>query len=429
MRAGVYLAMRCLLSPGDVVLTTYPAYQSLYEVAASLGCSIRHWEPAATPPGADGRPGGFAFDVKHAAVRGVRALRAFARDGWCWLGLAHDPLHVARVRAVHRRLLLLLLECAQALIRPGVKLVVVNFPHNPTGATLSRSDFAALIELCRAAGCHLFSDESVCWACTLHARMQRSHSTLPHTQNACILTHAPPVLAAVYRLSEPEAPLPSAADLYDKAVALWGLSKSWGLPGLRLGWLASKDAELLQAVLANKDFTTICQPGPSEVGGATAAATAACSPRLQRMLPWHAAADEQTCALRHRLSRTPDQVLALAAVRATPLLTGRCRDIIATNLALADAFFGGRWAGVFEWLPPRAGPVAFPRVKTGEPVDAWCEALVAEAGVLLLPASVYDHEPSRAAGHFRIGLGRSNFSECLRQLDAWLVKRYGEPAP
>ncbi|KAF6250599.1 aminotransferase, classes I and II [Scenedesmus sp. NREL 46B-D3] len=231
------------------------------------------------------------------------------------------------------------------LIQPGTKLVVVNFPHNPTGATLSPDDWQALIARCRQVGAWLFSDE-------------------------------------MYRYTElpPSGPLPSAVDCYERAVSLCGLSKSWGLPGLRLGWIACQDQQLLHNVLALKDYTTICSPGPSEV-------------------------------------------LALAAVRATRQLTQRCRDIIAANLVAADAFFA-RWTDIFEWHQPQGGPVAFPRLRTGEDVEQWCQRVVTECGVLLLPASVYDHEASVRRGHFRLGLGRQNMPQCLQQLDAWLLKKY-----
>lgn len=63
--AGIYVTMRCLLRPGDVVLTTFPAYQSLYEVAHSLGCSVSHWEPKPSAPAAEAGDnlGRLAFDV------------------------------------------------------------------------------------------------------------------------------------------------------------------------------------------------------------------------------------------------------------------------------------------------------------------------------------------------------------------------------
>ncbi len=58
---------------------------------------------------------------------------------------------------------------------------------------------------------------------------------------------------------DPSNRLPAAADMYTKAISLCGVSKSWGLPGLRIGWLASKDAQLLDRVAELKDYTTICR--------------------------------------------------------------------------------------------------------------------------------------------------------------------------
>lgn len=290
---GVFLGMQALLQPGDTVVATFPAYQSLTELAEAAGARVVAWKPAPSPSGR------LEFN----------------------------------------------LATAKELIVPGVKLVVVNFPHNPTGAVLSSGDWQALLDHVASVGAWLFSDEM--------------YRFLEHTSD------------------QP----PSAADRYAKAISLCGLSKSWGLPGLRLGWLACQDAELIQQVLMLKDYTTICSPATSEV-------------------------------------------LALAAVRATPQLTQRCRDIIAANVEVADGFFA-RWPATFEWHRPLGGPIAFPRLKTGEAIEAWCDRVVTECGVLLLPATVYFHEPSIAAGRFRLGLGRKDLPGCLRVLDAWLVKHYG----
>ena len=114
------------------------------------------------------------------------------------------------------------------------------------------------------------------------------------------------------------------------------------------------------------------------------------------------------------------QVLALMAVRATATLTQRSKDIIAKNLTLAEQFFK-KWSSVFEWIPPQGSPICFPRVKSpGVDIAEWCEKCVDACGVLLLPASVYEHEASSKAGHFRFSLGRENMRECLDVLDTYL---------
>ncbi|GFR48240.1 hypothetical protein Agub_g10102, partial [Astrephomene gubernaculifera] len=229
----IYLAMGALLQPGDHVVVTYPGYQSLFQVAASMGCEVELWEAELRGNGSAG------FDV--------------------------------------RRL--------QSLLRPSTRLLVVNFPHNPTGFLPSVTEWRQLVAACKAVGCHLFSDE-------------------------------------MYRLMEldPASRLPSAVDLYDKAITLSGLSKAFGLPGLRIGWLAVRPAlqqQLLDRVAQLKDYTTICNSAPSEV-------------------------------------------LGLMALRAREHILARNMALIRANLAVLAAFMR-EFGDTFAYCPPAAGSVAFPR--------------------------------------------------------------------
>ncbi|KIZ07359.1 aminotransferase, classes I and II [Monoraphidium neglectum] len=333
---GVYLTMQALLKPGDRVVCAYPAYQSLYELALSRGCTLDFWEPSW-----DAAAGKLRFDPSR--------LEELVSGGG-GAGGGDSAMSDGGGAA----------EVGEAVKRP--RLVVVNWPHNPTGATLSRADQGRVVEACRAAGSYLFSDE-------------------------------------MYWRSEPDESvrLPPAVTLYDKAITLCGLSKSWCLPGLRIGWVASQDAALLERVAALKDYTTICSSAPSEV-------------------------------------------LALIAVKATEHITKRARGIVAENTAEAAAFFG-RWEHVFDWAPPDAGPIAFPRragsagramrrrtagvLTKARGIDDFCQRLVDEAGVLLLPASVYDHQPSTDRGHFRFGLGRLSNLDALRHFEAFLMRHFG----
>lgn len=108
--------------------------------------------------------------------------------------------------------------------------MIVNFPHNPTGALLSHTDWQHLCGCCKAHGAYLFSDE-----------MYRG------------LEH------------DAAAKLPAAADSYELGISLCGMSKAFSMPGLRIGWVATQDADLLQQILQLKDYTTICSSAPSEV--------------------------------------------------------------------------------------------------------------------------------------------------------------------
>jgi aspartate/methionine/tyrosine aminotransferase len=157
-------------------------------------------------------------------------------------------------------------------------------------------------------------------------------------------------------------------------VSLGSISKSYGLPGLRLGWLVTRDAAIREAIMRMKDYTTICSSAPSEV-------------------------------------------LTALALRNRQVLLDRNLELVARNLPLLDGFFE-RHADTFEWIRPTASPIGFPRVKGVADVDEMC-ARLADLGVLLLPGSVYD-EP----GHVRVGFGRANLPDALALLEAGL----GAPA-
>jgi aspartate/methionine/tyrosine aminotransferase len=240
------------------------------------------------------------------------------------------PLHEVRGWALD-------LDELAAAVTSRTKLIYVNFPHNPTGTVMTAADQRRLIELADSCGAYLFSDE-------------------------------------VYRGLEfdPADRLPPAADLYPRAISLGGLSKAYGLPGVRLGWIACQDAELYRRLLAAKDFTTICAAAPSEV-------------------------------------------LALIAVRAADRLIARSLDRITRNLTLADEFFAQR-PDVVRWVRPRATSVGFPELLLDQLVDDFCSRLVTETGVLLVPGSMFESETN----HFRMGLGRANLPAGLGALGRFL---------
>ena len=114
------------------------------------------------------------------------------------------------------------------------------------------------------------------------------------------------------------------------------MSKTYGLAGLRIGWVASHNAEIVQKMAALKDYTTICNSASSEF--------------LAEL------------GLRHRQA-----------------LAGRNLGIVLSNLEILDGFFE-RWGRLFEWERPVAGPIAFPRAYKGGDVEEFCRRAVTEAG-------------------------------------------------
>lgn len=239
------------------------------------------------------------------------------------------------------------LDAVRAALRPNTKLISINFPNNPTGAIPSQETFAALVELCREHGIWLFSDE-------------------------------------VYRLIEhrPDARVPQVADVYERGISLNVMSKSYGLPGLRIGWLACQDRAFLGSCERYKHYLSICNSAPSEI-------------------------------------------LAEIALKAREAIVGRNRDIAHHNLGLLDSFFAD-FPGLFDWRRPDGSCVAFIRYKGADGVERFTERLVEETGVLLLPSSIYHSELGPVPqDHFRIGFGRSNLAEGLAVLREWLMRNRG----
>ena len=225
----------------------------------------------------------------------------------------------------------------ESLIRPNTRAIYINSPHNPTGLLMPADIFRGVLDLAARHDIYVFSDE-------------------------------------VYRELEhdPTTRLPAACDLYDRALSLGSVSKTYGLPGLRLGWLACRDTAFLQKIISFKHYTTICASAPSEFLTAL--------------------------AMRHRQK-----------------FIDRNLQIVLRNLRRLSAFFS-QHSELFGWTPPNASTIGFAQFKPQKDVQEFCDQLVHEAGVLLLPGTVYD-EPH----HIRFGYGRRNMPEALAQLESWLA--------
>lgn len=281
---GIYIALNTILEPGDHVICTFPGYQSLYQVAESLGCEVTRWTP----------------EEEH---------------GWRF-----NP------------------DFLEQNLRPETKLLVVNFPHNPTGYLPSREDYERIVEFAKDHRLYLFSDE-------------------------------------MYRLLEfnPGDRLPAACDLYENAVSLFGMSKTFGLAGIRIGWLATHNVDLYRHMAAFKDYTTICSSAPSEI-------------------------------------------LAIIGLQNKAAIIQRHLERIDRNLRSLDDFFT-RYASRFAWVRPRAGTICFPRLLGELDVPTFCQEVITKGNIMLLPSSVFEY----GNRHFRIGFGRKNMPEALGRLEAFLA--------
>ena len=284
---AIFIFMNVILERGDHIIVHDPCYQSLRDVATSIGCKITKWT-----------------GQEH--------------DGW--------ELDI---------------EFLKSKITPDTKAIIFNCPHNPTGYLMNREKLMDIVEIARKHGLYLFSDE-------------------------------------VYRELEynEDDRLPAACDVYERAVSLGVMSKTYGLAGLRIGWIATKDEELYRKLAAFKDYTSICNSAPSEF--------------------------LSTVALRHRHR-----------------LVQKNRNIIFHNLYELNRFFS-QYHHLFRWVAPKAGPIGFPKLKIDRDVEAFCLDVAEKKGVLLLPGNYYDF----GHHHFRIGFGRKNMSEALEKLEQYLQEQH-----
>lgn len=282
---GIFIAMNVLLKPKDHIITTFPGYQSLYEIASSIGCQVSKWVP----------------DIEQGIHFSLKELKQ--------------------------------------LIRKNTKLIVINFPHNPTGALISQTELEELISLADEKGIWVFSDE-------------------------------------MYRFTEQNQAdqLPSVCEKYPRSISLSGLSKSFSLPGLRVGWLVSADLSMIEKISVLKDYTTICGAAPSEI-------------------------------------------LAIIALRARDEILARNKIIISKNLAILELFFE-KHKSIFSWHRPIGSTVCFPKLLLDVSIDHFCDLLMEKEGVMLLPASALGFP----GNYFRLGFGRKNMPEVLTKLSGFLDK-------
>lgn len=288
---GIFIAMNTLLDAGDHVVAIFPSYQSLYEVGRAVGCELTFWQPEQTDTG-------WSFDI--------------------------DKL--------------------ENMIQPNTKMLVVNFPHNPTGYLPTQEEYNRIVEIARQHDLILFSDE-------------------------------------IYRFSEhdPKLRLTSGCEIYDKAVVLGGLSKSFGLAGLRVGWLGTQNASFMKKFLDFKFYTTICSSAPSEI-------------------------------------------LAIIALENHQTLASRNIEIVKHNIAVAKAFFE-RYQDWFWVSYPNAGTITLAELKANMNVHDFAESIVKEAGVMVLPANIMNFE----GNYFRLGFGRRDLPQVFEHFEDYITEQFTDP--
>jgi aspartate/methionine/tyrosine aminotransferase len=284
-----YLLFNTVLEAGDHVVAVYPAYQQLYAVAQAIGCDVGLWK--------------------------LRPENDFRYD----------------------------LEELERLVRPNTKLIVVNTPHNPTGAILTEMELRRIHGLAAANGAWLLCDEACRWL------------DLPAGEPM-----APPI-----------------KELGERGISVGTVSKPFGLPGLRIGWIAAPE-EVVMACWAARDYISL-SPGKL------------------------------------------NDKLAQIAIANREGIIARTHAIVTENMATAKAWFAEH-ADLVSWTVPRAGLLALLKYNLEVPSRDLSDRLAGEYSVMLAPGSAFGFE-----GYLRIGIGQRpdifreglfRAAACLRDLQA-----------
>lgn len=278
---AIYLGMQALLKPNDHAVVITPCYQSLKSVAASI------------------------CEVTEVPLR--------LEENWQFYP-----------------------ERIEEALRPNTKLIIINFPNNPTGALPGLSSIQALIEIARKRNIHIFSDE-------------------------------------VYRLMEfnPADRLPPVATLYENGISVGSMSKAYGLPGLRIGWIATPDRTVISKLLSLRHYVTICP-------------------------------------------NTPSEALALMALEVSDTLLAKNLAHLNANFKVFEAFMAAHTEQI-DWVRPKAGCLAYLRLLTGESAETFALKLLEQQKTLVLPGSLYDSPGTL----IRFGFGSQSLPEALARLSRY----------
>ena len=277
-----FITMNVLLNSSDHVITVSPCYQSLSEVVKSIGCELSFWKPNL--------------------------------DKWEFNTVDLEKL-----------------------IRKNTKLIVLNFPHNPTGSYLTSEQLDEIVRIAKKHDVYIFSDE------------------MYHKLIIDDIEELPPI-----------------SDIYTKGISLWGTSKTFGLAGLRTGWLVTHDTEVLREVVAFKDYLSICNSAPSEI-------------------------------------------LSLIALNNIEKFLPKNLRIIRKNILLFEEFVEEHQI-ISSFIPPKAGSTSFVKLNIENSSLEFSNQLVKKTGIMTLPSEMYEY----SGKYIRVGFGRSNFPEVLDRLKKYL---------
>ncbi|MBC7474122.1 MAG: pyridoxal phosphate-dependent aminotransferase [Candidatus Sericytochromatia bacterium] len=168
---AIFLAQMAIMNKGDKLITVKPTYPALYQVAQDLGVEVIDWK----------------LDFKNSFIPNLTELED--------LIIGHKP-----------------------------KLLVINFPNNPTGATIKLEDLEEICFMCEKYNCYLLSDE-------IYKNLSINDNSKSEQINA-------------YKF-------------YEKSISINSLSKAYGFAGLRIGWMIA-DPDIIEKCTNLRHYTSLC---------------------------------------------------------------------------------------------------------------------------------------------------------------------------
>lgn len=280
----IYVTMRALLNAGDEIVVQMPSYQSLHVIAKEIGCRIIDFRPSFEQK--------WEFDI----------------------------------------------DMLKSKVCEKTKAIVLNYPHNPTGACLTYAEMEDISSFCRERGIILIADE-----------MYRFLRIDDNCTDA------------------------SFADVYENAVVFGGFSKTFASPGLRIGWAAAKNEELMKKMLAYRHFTSTC-------------------------------------------TNLPCQWIANELLYKKEEIINRNISIIKKNAGILKQFIK-KHPDIFSYVPPKGASTAYVKLLGGRKAMNFCMEILDNTGVLIVPSAVLDDSDE----YLRIGICKESFAQCAELLDEYLI--------
>lgn len=236
------------------------------------------------------------------------------------------------------------MEELRALAVPGTKLICINNPNNPTGALMSTELLKEIVAVARDCGAYILCDE-------------------------------------VYRhLTQKDQWCESIADLYEKGISVSSMSKVFSLAGLRLGWIATHDKEVIKALLSHRDYNHIC------------------------------------CGMF-------DEALAAVALRHSDAILSRNRGIVRENLAILDAWV--QQEPRIRYHKPEAGTTAMLYYDLDIPSYEFCTRMYHESGAFVTPGDCFEEPFSMRIGY---ACDKETLEDGLAAMSAFIRKLEKEEA-